>query len=238
MPAVASRAAAHNTSTARKKAIFFILFYFLTKDDSSLVSRPSSLVPHPSSLVPRLSFSTKRVRLPFHRYQHRKDMFVFIVQSVEIQSIQIMTLQRKFQPGLRFRRFLFSIGQLADKHGFISAFTPGLGDICANRSGRSAYLICQRILFLFRKALSDLKYLHRGLKCQLICLQFPYTADPLCLFPFVIHRLSSFRPSSLVPRPSSLVPLPSSLVPRPSSPRPSSYLASVAYLTPFRSSVR
>jgi hypothetical protein len=57
---------------------------------------------------------------------------------------------------LRFHLLGVSIGQLADEVFFISAFSPCLSDLSADRASRSAELVSQRVHLVSGKRLREL----------------------------------------------------------------------------------
>ena len=113
-------------------------------------------------------------------------------------TIQILTLDAKFEPRLCLRCFGLSIAQLQDKCATIAAFAPCLGEIGAHRARRAANLIGQRISFRLWKSLGQFENPHSCLKRQLIDFQFLMALNWPLICPSLPHS-----PAPPLPCPSA-----------------------------------
>src|ERR1700752_351442 len=78
---------------------------------------------------------------------------------------------------LRLELFTIGICKLTGKMSLILPLGPTLGDLCANRTRRSADLTRESIFFLSRKPLGKLEYPLRDLKRAPADQQVPKTAS-------------------------------------------------------------
>src|SRR3972149_3054220 len=116
----------------------------------------------------RNSHSTEQVRLGHHAAEQAADLRAFPHQIISLAPSQITTVGCRIEPVPCFLLFSIGVGEFAHEMLLVASLRPRLGDLCADRSRRSANLIGQRIHLLPGKVLRQSKYLRRQLSRLLI----------------------------------------------------------------------
>lgn len=100
----------------------------------------------------------KHVSFGDHAAEDSTDFLRSSEQVLLFNFVDIAAIESNFKPVLGFLLFCICIDQFGDEGLFIHSFPPCFGDLSTDRSGRPAYLVCQRVSFLTRESFRQLEH--------------------------------------------------------------------------------
>ncbi len=120
-----------------------------------------------------------------HLDEHRQYVIILPREFGGPARVDVTARDGEGQPSLSRCGLGVGVRQPINEGSSLSAFSPGLGDVRTDRTGRSSDLIRERILFFLRESFCDFKYHHRSIESKLINTKIlvgldGWHSDPLC----------------------------------------------------------